>query len=323
MSLKPIYQFETLLPINRPYYAAEKERYFKIFMVRAGELGLKEEYESSLKYFEEALKIYPGHANALLGKAVVLAKRGLFEEAFEAIDKIPESAPQYFKALVFKGDYFSRGGRWTEALRHYDLALKINKDDPTARICRGVLLLRKGIFEEGFRELEARWDFIERKNTKVVTKAPQLTRGEPVKGKIILVIQDQGYGDTIHFSRYADFLTQMGASVILIVPDRLINIMKTLPCRPEVINIDSETKLTLPLHHLQCSFPSLPFALNATFDTIPSTPYLSAPLINVEQWNKRLGASEKKRIGIVWRGRKKFSSPDLRHLSLEFPPPAV
>ena len=116
----------------------------------------------------------------------------------------------------------------------------------------------------------------------------------------ILVLGEQGLGDTLQFARYLPQLRQAGAKVTCVVPRGLFRLLRTLDVdidwRPaEVPGTVAGIKAWLPLLHL-------PFVLGLTPAQFTGTvPYLSAEPTLVEQWRARIG-THGFRIGIVWQG---------------------
>ena len=53
--------------------------------------------------------------------------------------------------------------------------------------------------------------------------------GFPLKGRTILVITEQGFGDVLQFIRYAPILKAQGARVIFECPEKLIKLLDGSP----------------------------------------------------------------------------------------------
>jgi hypothetical protein len=144
--------------------------------------------------------------------ATVLAENGRAEESLifyqEAIKLQPGLARPYHNI----GFAYSHLGRLEEALEAYDCALARAKD-PTERIegthSRSVCLIGMGRIEEGFAEYEVRNNPRFRAYVQHVLKAPQW-KGEPLRGKRLLVVGEQGLGDEFMF---ANVLPDLAAAV--------------------------------------------------------------------------------------------------------------
>ena len=185
--------------------------------------------------------------------------------------------------------------RFEEAKKFHDRAVANATSDQMAdiRFNRSVTLLVTGEMKRGFEDLEWMWR-LPRSNARAF-KNPAW-RGEPIKGKTILVHCDQGYGDTIQFCRYAYKLATAGAEVILVAPMPLVDLLCSMPGDEVGVMVRGEE----PEHHdLECRLMDLPRLCGTTLDTIPNgVPYLFAE----KPWKFPLPADGKPRVGLVWAG---------------------
>ena len=89
----------------------------------------------------------------------------------------------------------------------------------------------------------------------------------------MLVVQEEGLGDTLQFLRYLPLLARRGARVAVAVPPALTRLMRTVPGVAEVPEGDAP----VPQHDFHCSFNGLPRAFETTLETIPcDVPYVAA-----------------------------------------------
>jgi hypothetical protein len=109
--------------------------------------------------------------------------------------------------------------------------------------------------------------------------------GEPLNGKTLLIYCEQGFGDTIQFSRYFKI---DNAKVILHCPKELHRLM--VNDGYEVFDKDDSN---LPLHDYHVLSMSLPFILN---DFWPKVPYIKAPSASLGDLGKV------RKVGICWEG---------------------
>jgi ADP-heptose:LPS heptosyltransferase len=124
---------------------------------------------------------------------------------------------------------------------------------------------------------------------------------EPVEGKTILVISDEGLGDAILFARYIPMLADRGARVALLVQDVLHPLISAMPGVFRCFPRSTGAQLAFDMH---CPMCSLPLAFKTRLDTIPAvTSYLPPPLpARVRAWDDRLGKRDRLRVGLVWSG---------------------
>ncbi len=115
-----------------------------------------------------------------------------------------------------------------------------------------------------------------------------LWRGDvDLKGKTILVLEDEGFGDAIQFARYIPMLAERGARVVLRVGDPLHPLLSELS---GVAECSPKSNPSLPSFDLHVPTCSLPLAFGTRLDTIPADiPYLPAPPESrVQAWEDRL-----------------------------------
>ena len=125
-------------------------------------------------------------------------------------------------------------------------------------------------------------------------------RGEKnLQNKIILLVAEQGLGDTIQFARYAPMVAALGAKVLLGVRPSLTALMATVPGVSQVYGGGE----VLPEFDLYCPLLSLPLAFETELATIPSqVPYIWPPEDRIAKWRERLPQNGRLRIGICWAG---------------------
>jgi len=163
--------------------------------------------------------------------ATVLAESGRAEESLifyrEAIRLEPEFARPYHNL----GFALSHLGRLGEALEAYDQGLE-RMNDPAERIesrhSRSVCLIGMGRLEEGFAEYEVRNHERFRAYVHHMTKAAPW-QGEPLDGKRILVVGEQGLGDEFMFANtLPDLQRAVGASgkLQIAVDARLVDLFR-------------------------------------------------------------------------------------------------
>lgn len=162
------------------------------------------------------------------------------------------------------------------------------------------LLLSQGRYEEGWRLNEARLAPDHEAPTRLWRDAasPQW-QGESLDGKTLLLIQEQGFGDSIQFARYVPLLKAQGARSVSIICDAPLKLL--------LQTVDGIDRVELPDEpHAPCDFwaffMSLPFHLGTLIDTIPDRlPYLRALPARVDMWRARLPVRVPK-VGLVWKG---------------------
>ncbi len=260
--------------------------------------------------YEEALTLYDSAADCWPNLALLWNNRG---NTLIELQRWPEAAESYHRALkLAPGLHDSRValatclqalGHLREALASCDAVLRTTPDHAEAHWNRALLLLLKGNYEEGFKEYEWRWK--KRKFSSPLRQFEQPRwNGESLSGKSILIYAEQGFGDTVQFSRYLLLLRMRGANVIFECHPSLVALMETLGDRIKVIGSGK------PLPETDFHLPplSLPLAFNTTLDNIPADiPYLYPPADRLPFWHTVVPRDSHRRVGICWAGK---SYPD-------------
>ncbi|MBF0355023.1 MAG: FkbM family methyltransferase [Alphaproteobacteria bacterium] len=137
-------------------------------------------------------------------------------------------------------------------------------------------------------------------------------RGEALQGRSLLLLGEQGAGDTIQFLRYVPILAAQGARVILATSEILRPLVETMPGLDRVVTDGS----ALPRTDFYAHLLDLPALLKTDLSNIPArVPYLKAPEIPPAlRLTAPLGTRLK--VGIVYAGNPRHRGD--RQRSLKF-----
>jgi Flp pilus assembly protein TadD len=270
-------------------------------------------------HFRAALRLDPDHANATLNLGVIRQSLGHLEEA-ETL---------YIRARALGADEARVCNNLALALADLDRleeaeaacreALAADPNYPEATVNLGMILLMRGKMREAWPYYEARWSVPPLLGQARLPSKALWTGAEMVDGKTILLIAEQGFGDTLQFCRYVPMVAALGARVVLAVPAALRRLMGSLHGVHRIVSQDD----VLPLFDLYCPLMSLPMLFGTSEETIPRpVPYLQADVDAVEQWEVFLksvghpsghvpfgGDPPLLRVGLVWAGARRSGQP--------------
>ncbi len=253
-----------------------------------------DEAETSLR---EAVRLKPDFGNAHNELGNVLDDLGRFEEAEASARTAVHLQPEAARAHADLGSILYHLGRGAEAQASYRAAMRLQPNVAEWRVGLGLALLMGGQFEEGWREFEWRW-----KTERLAARGPLFPvpswNGEAIGDRAILLLSDQGLGDTLQFCRYVPQIAASARKTILAVQPPLVRLLSRLPGVSEII-----TQGTQPSSFdLWCGFMSLPYAVGTTLESIPTSPYLTADPADVAHWRERLAGLAGLRVGLCWAG---------------------
>ena len=273
------------------------------------------------KIFQKLDKLQPNSVDVLVGLG-----------AIELILSRASTAKGYFERALAKDDSLSA------AWANLGLCHKFLGDLQSAKKCLitashkdpnqiehiwnlALINLTLGEFREGWAQYEARYnpkriapDAVKLPNTGI----PMLTKRDSVKEKHIILVQEQGYGDTFQFFRFAKNLKDEGAKKLTaIVSKEMSEIVRTLPWIDEIRTEMKDSKEVPDYWVFSMSLPAR-YAINSV-DQIPSYEhYLAVDCEKRQKWQSVLQAREPKklRVGLVWAGRETHSNDANRSLSI-------
>ncbi|THD56197.1 MAG: tetratricopeptide repeat protein [Bradyrhizobium sp.] len=260
----------------------------------------------NLKRFEEALAdnhqsqlFNPGDADTHNNLATTLQKLGRYADSVEWYDRAIALRPNFVLALNGRAHSLIELRRTDEALTCYARSIALDPENPEARWDMALLQMLVGNFEAGWVGREGRWKLGIMRDPRF--SQPLWLGNGSIEGKTILLYADEGLGDMFQFARYIPMVASLGARVIAAVADPACSLMSRLDGVAECI---PKSMGALPAFDIHCPISSLPLAFKTAVETIPSAvPYLPTPAVErIREWEGRLGAHDKFRVGLVWSG---------------------
>ncbi len=253
---------------------------------------------------ERAMQMQPGFALVYREMGSLLREQKQYDAALENFQKFAKLAPQERKSILFNiGDVLTEQERYQDALSYFDAAIRETPQEADIHFTRAQLLLGLGRLEEGWREYE--WRLIysnwQQRDSFGYAALRPLWQGEPLQGKKLLVYAEQGFGDTIQFSRYLPRLTQMGATVHFHCQPELYELFASLPGVASVETIDINTPAQSGFDYY-VPIMSLARFFTTSVDTIPGeAPYLHVDKQRQAYWRDKL-PQDRIKVGLVWAG---------------------
>jgi tetratricopeptide (TPR) repeat protein len=261
--------------------------------------------EESLASLEAAIALNPGHAGAHHNRGVALAELRRPDEALASYDRAISLQPDYAEAHSNRGILLLEQRLYEQALESFDAAIALEPDFVDARFNRSLVLLSMGRLEEGFAEY--RWRLgLARFNDAMPASPSTPWEGRSLAGSSILVLCEQGFGDSLHFIRYVRLLAAMAARVVVVAQPALVSLFRSIPGVEVYASLDeSGFDFHIPL---MC----LPRLFGTTLETVPAeVPYLFAEADKVDGWAERLsGCGADAKVGLVWAGDSRKHDPD-------------
>jgi tetratricopeptide (TPR) repeat protein len=257
--------------------------------------------EESISCQRRALALRPDYVEAHLNLGNALHFQGRHAEALDCYQRAASHRPDGAEAHVNIGNALQGMGRFADALESYRHAGAIRPDDPGAHVNAAFMLLLRGDLCAGWREYEWRLR-LPHAATSGLRMPPW--RGEALAGRSILLLCEQGLGDSLQFIRYARLVKARGAAeVALACPPPLARLFATLAGLDRICTDWSD----LPACDVHAPLLSLPHLFATTLQTIPGpVPYLAPQPEAASRWAARLAGLPGRKVGLVWAGNPRL-----------------
>ncbi len=271
--------------------------------------------EKGIVLLRRAIQLRPGNATWYAHLSSLCRTTYRMEEALAAGQesvRLDANTPEHLVnlSLIFV-DLDKRDRAMACLLR----AVGLKHDHADGHLAMAQTLLAMGDFDPGWMEYEWRNQTEAGKATMpAMTSAPW--NGMRIPGGRLLLVGDQGYGDTIQFARYIPIAAERCQEVILGCSAEMAPLLTNIPGVSQYCHRWTD----IPGHAAHCRLSSLPYLFRTQADTIPlQIPYVKADPARMAHWRERLDATLPaglKRIGLTWTGRPTHPNDRRRSMPL-------
>jgi len=313
--------YPTLLELNHPLlhtsYSLPDEALNEVVPPDQGQL----QKEKALQYYHnkalpqaieiwrEVIKADSTDTISRYHLGVALSDMEAWDEAIKTLNDVVEQQADHAEAFNSLGHAWAGKLDSDKALYCYEQAIAADQQYATAHFNRGLMLLKRGDFIEGWKGYDYRWGM----PSFTPFECPQPKwQGEDIHDKTLLVHTEQGNGDAIQFARLLPEAAKRCNKLILVCTEPLRMLFKDIE---GVAEIRQPGSLPADLFDIYCPIMSLAGILHITLDNLPTgTPYLK---IAREIVVPTLPDNSRPKVGIVWAGSDTHASDHHRSCPLE------
>ena len=284
----------------------------------------RKEYSKAQEHYARIIELAPKDPNSYTKLASSLQDYDdRYEDALALFHKALALDPKHAITLNNIGATMYDQGETKAALKYFDEAL-INKPGYlTAQHNLALGQLLAGDLKEGWINHESRLNVKERRHVyelihKLFNIIPLWDGKASLDGKYIMLMHEQGFGDSIQFVRYVKLLLEKGARVALHVKDPLARLFRSVSDQITLV----KERDPIPPCDYSYVLMSLPMAMGTDrAEDIPAYPsYLSADPADVAQWAEKIQGLVKHpddlRVGFVWAGNPEHGNDRKRSIPL-------
>ena len=252
--------------------------------------------EASIASYKRAVFLTPNDPVLLSNMGNSYRDLGLLEEAEFYLRRAHELSPHtqsfyYNLALVIRDRRRHREARQM-------MVEILNRDPNNADVAWDMALTDLYLldYQTGWRSYETRWR-LERAAARSFPGI-QWRPGMPLQDRTLLIVAEQGFGDSLQFARFLPFLVQQGARLVVECQPELQDLLGNIPGVVQTLPKHSPP----PPYDYWLPIMSLAWLLGVRYENIPNqVPYLSPP--PSRQFDLPRLPGVKKNVGLIWAGK--------------------
>ena len=279
-------------------------------------LQKKGDLSAAMTSYQTALELRFSYPDAHNNLGVALKDKDNLTAAITSFNNAIKLKPNFPDAHYNLGNALLEQGDVAAAFDSFNTALKIDPNYPDAHWNASLIMLLAGDYSNGWGQYE--WRFNRKKGTSKLHALPKYNQwnGNFARKTTsqLLLVAEQGLGDTLQFMRYAIALRDQGVRISLCAQTQLHSLIKTSGIHHSPLTPEQASQVTegewIPLL-------SVPRSLEVS----PENPIITEPYIKtteelVNKWAGILSTQERPIIGINWQGNPKAETTGLRGRSL-------
>jgi len=312
VAFKAVHKYDKAIEVYRQAILLKPD-YADAYNNMGSALNAQCRYDDAVRNYEQAISLKPDYTQAYNNIAIALQAMGKYDAAIENSRQAILLAPNYADAYNTMASVLQKQGRCDEAIAAYNQAIRLKPDYAQAHLNLSFACLLSGKFAEGWKRYK--WRFSTNISTYLLRDHPNRWNGLSIAGKKLLVVCEQGLGDSLQFVRYLPMVKALGLEVKFGVKRALYDLFLQLPGVDNLVEIPGNAaKIDFDFH---VPLLDLPMIFGTTLKTIPAeVPYLFADPAKAECWKDKLN-TEKFKVGIVWAGSPEHSNDYSRSCALK------
>jgi len=183
-------------------------------------------HDQALRAQERAFSLDPGGAGIRNNYANILSDLGHYDESLRLRYDGLSQDPGHLMHHAMIGRCLRGKGAYEQAIDHLAPAAAAHPEEPEIALQLAFAQLSAGRYGPAFRTYGARWRCAEMTPRKMTQ--PLWQDGDPLEGKTILVLPEQGFGDAVLMARFVPVLAQHGAKVHFLAEKPMARLFKGL-----------------------------------------------------------------------------------------------
>ncbi|SHF12758.1 Tetratricopeptide repeat-containing protein [Loktanella atrilutea] len=264
---------------------------------------------TALRAHTRALALDPEGTGTMNNASNVMSDIGMYDESIALRRRLLARDPDDRVHLAMVTRCLRGKGAYAEAIAWAKDALKRLPGDPELRMQLAFAQLGAGDYAAGLQSYTARWEAGELQPRSL--PFPEW-RGEPLEGRTVVVLPEQGFGDAVLFARFLPVLAGRGCRVVMAVKPPLLRLLQDVAgvhlivgALPPDMPVDYWVNMMdlAALHFAEDSRIPPPATLHVPDDSVERAQALVAP------------HAGRLKVGVVWTGSVTYRGNAFRSFS--------
>jgi hypothetical protein len=243
-----------------------------------------------------ALECEPVQTGTINNAANALFDNGDIEDSLDLRLKLQTLEPDQPNHWAFAAKCLRGLRRYAEAVDMAETGLAMDGEHVELHLQLAFSKLSLGEYSIGFKEYDWRWQGDELTPPSFPMAKWQ---GEPLAGKTILAVPEQGFGDTIIVARFLRQMKDQGATIYTPCKGPLLRLFAGMECIDKL----NPTNQDLADVDYWTPYMDMPLYLGTTIKTVPAPTVLNIPIESTARAKARVAPTQEKfNVGVLWSG---------------------
>ena len=265
----------------------------------------------ALKYTLKSIEIDAENAVALLNLGSIYKNLGNADKALTPTLNSLAISPNNPNALLNLGTIYKDLGDFENSHICYDKALKIRPNHDSTIYNLSLLNLLCGNYEIGWKQYELRFQS-KQVSAHAEPRCPQWNGIFPERPSPLVIVTEQGIGDSLQFMRYVQPMRELGFEITICAEPKLHGLIIESGIDSSPISSKEAQQITQGYWMPLISIPG--YLKVSPKNYITNETYLKTSAVLKEKWSQLFAEQKKPIVGINWRGNRPDSVKKNRNI---------
>ncbi len=263
--------------------------------------GMQGRSDELIELLKKALQLKPDYSDAHNNLGIALKEQGNLDAAIASYNTALQLNPNDPRVHNNLGNALQEKGELDAAIASFYTAVQLKPNYPEAHINLSMAELLAGDYKSGWQRFEYRFQCEKIQGILTVNPCCEQWNGNAIAQEAkLLLVSEQGLGDTLQFMRYVTALRNEGISISLCAQPKLHSLIKTSGIDPSPLTPEQAHQVTEGKWMPLLSVPKY-------LEVSPENPIITEPYIKsteelIDKWRGILSDEQRPIIGINWQG---------------------